>query len=191
MIEELIKIDHQIFYAINTGLSNAFFDWLLPILREKKTWIPLYAFIIFFFIWKFRLNGLYFILFFVAAVGIADFGSAGIIKPLVNRDRPCQELGFKDQVISRVACGSGKSFPSSHATDHFAMAIFMITVFYKKWKWIVPLGILWAGTISFAQIYVGVHFPIDIITGVLIGSVIGFLVAKLLIRFVPIFNFNK
>ncbi|MEO5910830.1 MAG: phosphatase PAP2 family protein [Pelobium sp.] len=191
MIEELIKIDHQIFQAINTGLSNVFFDWLMPILREKKTWIPVYAFIFIFFTWKYRLNGLYFILFFVAAVGIADFGSASIIKPLVNRDRPCQEVGFKDQVISRVACGSGKSFPSSHATDHFAMAIFMITIFHRKWKWIVPGAILWAGAISFAQIYVGVHFPLDIITGTLIGSLVGFLIAKLLIRILPFFNFNK
>ncbi len=190
MMEELIKIDHHLFHAINTGLSNAFFDWLMPILRNKAVWIPLYVFILVFFIKKYRLEGFYLILFFAAAVGIADYGSASLIKPFVRRDRPCQEVGFKAQVITRVDCGSGKSFPSSHASDHFAMAIFMITIFYKKWKPIIPIGILWAGAISFAQVYVGVHFPADVISGMLIGAFIGFLVARLLMKSVPLFDFK-
>jgi membrane-associated phospholipid phosphatase len=191
MLEQIIKLDHQVFHAINTGMSNAFFDWLMPILRNKKVWIPLYIFVIAYFTYNYKLKGLYLVLFLAAAVGIADSTSAGIIKPLVNRNRPCQEVSYKQEVISRVACGTGKSFPSSHATDHFAIAIFMITVFFRKWKWIIYVGIFWAAAISFAQVYVGVHFPIDVIFGMLWGSLIGFLVAKLCIRYLPIFDYKK
>jgi membrane-associated phospholipid phosphatase len=175
MLEQIIKLDHQVFHAINTGMSNAFFDWLMPILRNKKVWIPLYIFIIAYFTYNYKLKGLYLVLFLAAAVGLADSTSAGIIKPLVNRNRPC----------------TGKSFPSAHATDHFAIAIFMITVFFRRWKWIIYVGIFWAAAISFAQVYVGVHFPIDVISGMLWGSLIGFLVAKLCIRYLPIFDYKK
>ncbi|MBK0381770.1 phosphatase PAP2 family protein [Pedobacter sp. SD-b] len=188
MLEALLKLDHHIFHTINYGMGNAFFDWLMPLIREKKNWTPLYAFILIYFIYNYRLKGFYFILFFAAAVGLADFLSAGIIKPLVNRDRPCQEASYKQEVVLRVGCGTGKSFPSSHATDHFAMAIFMITVFYKRWRWIIYTGILWAGAISFAQVYVGVHFPIDVFIGMLIGSLIGFLMGKLCVKVLPIFD---
>jgi membrane-associated phospholipid phosphatase len=185
MIEELIKIDHQFFYAINTGCSNAFFDWFMPIMRNKYTWVPLYVFIIAFALKSYKLKGFYFILFFAAAVGIADFGSASILKPLINRTRPCNEVEIQNQVISRVPCGSGKSFPSSHASDHFAMAIFLIFIFYKKWKTVIPVLLIWATIICFAQVYVGVHFPIDVICGAIFGSLIGFLMSKLFLKLIP------
>lgn len=191
MLEQLIKLDHQVFHAINTGMSNAFFDCLMPILRDKTVWIPLYILIIAYFTYNYKLKGIYLVLFLAAAVGLADFTSASLIKPLVKRDRPCQEVSYQQEVISRVPCGVGKSFPSSHATDHFAIAIFLITIFYRRWKWIIYIGVFWAAAISFAQVYVGVHFPIDVICGMLWGSLIGFLVAKLCIKYLPVFDYKK
>ncbi|MBT5990208.1 MAG: phosphatase PAP2 family protein, partial [Bacteroidetes bacterium] len=67
----------------------------------------------------------------------------------------------------------GFSFPSSHATNHFAVAVYLTTLFYSKWKWILPLSILWAFSISYSQIYVGVHYPVDVVTGALLGTSIG------------------
>ncbi|HET8829623.1 MAG TPA: phosphatase PAP2 family protein [Pelobium sp.] len=185
MLEEIIRLDHQLFQAINTGLGNAFFDWLMPILRNKYTWIPLYIGIIFFSIKAYKVKGLYFVAFLAATVGIADFGSASVIKPIFNRDRPCNEVAFQSQVISRVHCGSGKSFPSTHASDHFSMAIFLVVVFRNKWKYFTAITIFWAAIICFAQIYVGVHFPVDITVGILFGSLIGFFMAKLFLKYVP------
>lgn len=185
MLEEIIRLDHEVFQAINTGISNVFFDWLMPILRNKYTWIPLYIGIIFFAIKAYKLKGLYFVLFLAATVGIADFGSASIIKPMVNRDRPCREMAFKAQVISRVHCGSGKSFPSTHATDHFSIAIFLVVIFRKKWKYFTAIAVFWATIISFAQVYVGVHFPIDVTAGALLGSLIGYSIAKLFLKYIP------
>lgn len=185
MLDEIIRLDHQLFQAINTGLSNAFFDWLMPILRNKYTWIPLYIAIIVFAIRAYKVKGLYFVIFLAATVGMADFGSASIIKPLVKRDRPCNELAFQSQVISRVPCGSGKSFPSTHASDHFSIALFLVVIFRKKWRYFTAIALFWAAIISFAQVYVGVHFPVDITVGMLFGSLIGFLMAKLFLKYVP------
>ena len=182
MIEDFLKLDQQLFHAINTGLSNVFFDWLMPILRNKYTWVPLYIFIIAFAIKTYKLKGLYLTLFLAVTVGIADFGSSSILKPTFNRLRPCNDIEIQKTVIARVPCGLGKSFPSTHASDHFAIAIFLIMIFYKKWKPIISIAIIWAFLICFAQVYVGVHYPFDVIVGMLFGSLIGFFMAKLFIK---------
>lgn len=184
MTDQLIQLDHQIFFAINNGLSNGFFDFLMPILRNKYTWIPLYILIIFFSIKLYKTKGLYLIAFLGIAVGIADYGSASILKPSFKRVRPCNNEMLKDKVISRVACGSGLSFPSTHAADHFSIAIFLITIFYSRWKYIFPIGVLWAGSICLAQIYVGVHFPVDVTVGALFGSLIGYIIAKIYQKYI-------
>ncbi|TAG99773.1 MAG: phosphatase PAP2 family protein [Sphingobacteriales bacterium] len=173
MLAEIIKLDHQLFYAINSGLSNIFFDWLMPILRNRYTWVPLYIFIVFYFIKNYKLNGFYLTLTLFACFAFADFTSASLIKKAVKRPRPCNEITFKKQVIMRVNCGSGFSFPSTHATDHFAIALFIICVCIKKNKYISFALFSWAFLIAFAQIYVGVHFPLDVICGSIYGSLIG------------------
>ena len=181
MFEQLIQFDQDLFFAINQGLSNPFFDWLMPALRNRFFWTPLYLFIIIFFIRNYGKQGWYLLIFLGLTFGFTDFTSSSIIKPTVQRLRPCNDPEIKSEVNSRIACGSGFSFPSSHASNHFALAIFMITMFYSKWKAILPLGLLWAGSISFAQVYVGVHYPVDVSSGALIGSMIGYIMASILL----------
>ncbi|MCY1533690.1 PAP2 superfamily protein [compost metagenome] len=95
------------------------------------------------------------------------------------RIRPCNEVNLIGDIIHRVPCGSGFSFPSSHATNHFAIAVFLICLFYQKWKPILPLGLGWAVSISFAQIYVGVHYPVDTFAGAILGTCIGLTTATI------------
>lgn len=174
MFDHLIQLDHQLFLGINQGMANAFFDWLMPLLRNKFFWSPLYLFLIVFLIRNYKKEGVICVLFLLLTFAIADFFSASMIKPLFERLRPCNEPGFNSSVRSLVACGTGFSFPSSHATNHFAIAMFLTTVFYQRWKPILLLSLSWAFCIAFAQIYVGVHFPIDVITGGLIGCLVGY-----------------
>ncbi len=173
MFNQLIQFDHQLFLGINQGLSNAFFDWLMPLLRNRYFWAPLYLFLIVFLPRHYGKAGYLCILFLLLTFALSDFTSSSLIKPLAGRLRPCNEPGFNQEINSLVACGTGYSFPSSHATNHFALAVFLITVFFKSWKPILPLGLLWAASIAFAQVYVGVHFPLDIFAGALLGSLIG------------------
>lgn len=183
MIDQLISLDQEAFLAINQGLSNAFFDWLMPILRNRYTWVPLYLFIVIFCIKNYGKPGILIILFILITFGISDQLSSSAIKKSVQRIRPCHDIEFKEEVNLRVRCSGGYSFTSSHATNHFAMAVFLIMVFYRRWKHILWLGLLWAAMISIAQVYVGVHYPLDIICGALLGSAIGY-ATGLIFRFI-------
>ncbi|MFN0257044.1 phosphatase PAP2 family protein [Pedobacter ureilyticus] len=175
MMQELIQFDTELFLKIHRGLTNEFFDWIMPLIRNRFFWSPLYLFIVIFCIKQYKKAGLYIIGGVLLAFALGDGISAKIIKPNVGRIRPCNEVRLADQIIHRVPCGGGKSFPSSHATNHFAIAVFLIGVFYRKWKAILPIGIAWAAAISFAQVYVGVHYPIDVFCGMILGILIGLL----------------
>lgn len=190
MWNQLVQFDQDLFLAINQGLSNPFFDWLLPILRNPYTWAPLYLFLIIFFIKHYGKMGIFVVLFTLANFGISDAVSSHVIKKNVKRIRPCNDLVFKNEVNIRVRCGSGYSFTSSHATNHFAMAFFWIVLFRRRWKHVLWLAITWATLISVSQIYVGVHYPLDILAGSALGILIGIGVGLLFKRFFPSF-FNS
>ncbi|EEI89820.1 PAP2 family protein [Sphingobacterium spiritivorum ATCC 33300] len=190
MIQQLIEIDQAIFLAINQGLSNPFFDWLLPILRNPYTWAPLYLFLVIFFIKTYGKMGVLIVVFTLANFGISDAVSSHLIKKTVKRVRPCNDIEFKEEVNIRVRCGSGFSFTSSHATNHFAMAFFWIVLFRRKWKHTLWLAITWATLISVSQIYVGVHYPFDVLCGALLGICIGLLTGNLFKKLRPDF-FNS
>lgn len=179
MIESLQQFDVELFLKIHRGLSNPFFDWLLPLMRNRFFWSPLYLFILVFCLVEYKKKGWYIIGMLLVTFAMGDLIASRVIKPLVGRLRPCNEPTLVHDIIHRVPCGSGYSFPSSHATNHFAIAIFLIFVFYDKWKPILPIGLFWAFIISFSQIYVGVHYPIDTMVGALLGTTIGLITARI------------
>ena len=184
MIEELIQFDHKLFFLINNSMTNPFFDWIMPLLRNKYFWSPLYLFLVVFFIRDYGRQGYVIILFLLLTFAFADMSSSGLIKPIAKRLRPCNDPEIT-QLISRANCGSGFSFPSSHAANHFAIAMFLSTVFFKRWKWITAIAIVWAASISFAQVYVGVHFPLDVLAGGLLGSMIGYITGTIVLVIQP------
>lgn len=182
MLSTLINWDRQAFYFINHTLGNSFFDLIMPLIREKLTWVPLYLFIIIFSLIRYRLQGLYLLLLLIAAVAVSDLVSAHIIKILIHRLRPCQDH-FMDRLITdRIACGNGFSFVSSHASNHFAIAGYLMITFGKRWAWVIPATFIWAFLICFAQVYVGVHYPLDVIAGGLLGWCLGTLLAKVAVK---------
>jgi len=191
MLQQIIDFDKDIFLLINQGLSNPVFDWLLPILRNPFTWAPLYLFIIIFFIKHYGKLGILIVACTLLNFAVSDGVSSHLIKKNVKRIRPCNDIEFKHDVNVRVRCGSGFSFTSSHATNHFAMAFFWIVLFRRKWKHTLWLCILWAALISVSQIYVGVHYPIDILCGAILGTGVGLINGNLFKRFVPSFFEEK
>jgi membrane-associated phospholipid phosphatase len=187
MLEHLLQFDRHLFHFINHDLGNPFFDWLMPLLREPRIWIPLYIFIFCFCIYRYKKTGLYIIVLLALTFGVADRGSAGIGKNLVKRVRPCNDPSLSKTIIMRIPCGTGYSFPSAHASNHFAIATFLCLVFFRKWRWIWLWAILWAGAVCFAQVYVGVHFPVDVTVGALYGILVGSLFALLFKKLQPNF----
>jgi len=178
---DLIQLDQSLFIAINKGLSNPFFDWLMPFLRNRYLWTPLYLFISIFLVRNYGRLGWRILLFFALSFAVADYFSSSIVKPAFARLRPCNDPEMKSEINTLIACGSGYSFPSTHAANHFALAVFLTSMFYRRWKAILPLAILWAASVSFAQIYVGVHYPFDILAGAVIGGMIGYCLSAVLL----------
>lgn len=185
MIESLHSFDVALFLKINRGMSNGFFDWLLPLMRNRFFWSPLYLFIIIFSFMEYKKRGWYIVGGVLLTFALGDTISARFIKPFVARLRPCNDLTLTHDIIHRVECGSGYSFPSAHATNHFGIAVFLIAIFYSRWKPILPIGLAWAFIISFAQIYVGVHYPIDTLAGAALGTTTGLLVSMLYKKLQP------
>ncbi|MBC7743771.1 MAG: phosphatase PAP2 family protein [Flavobacterium sp.] len=177
---DLITFDQSLFTFINQDLSNPFFDWLMPLLRNRYFWSPLYLFLIIFFIRNYKKQGWMLLFFFILTFGVTDYITSSIIKPGIARLRPCNDLQIKNEMNLLISCGSGYSFPSSHAANHFALAVFLINMFYKRWRPILVIAIFWAASICFAQVYVGVHYPFDVLFGALTGSIIGFMMAEIL-----------
>lgn len=177
---DLIQLDQSIFSAINQGLSNPFFDWLMPYIRNRYFWSPLYLFLAIFFVRNYPRRGWMLVLFFSLTFAVTDYLTSSVIKPSVERLRPCNDPEIKTDMNQLIACGSGYSFPSTHAANHFALAVFLINMFYGRWKPVLPVMILWATSIAFAQVYVGVHYPLDVTFGAIIGSMTGFMMAAIL-----------
>ncbi|MBK6566205.1 MAG: phosphatase PAP2 family protein [Saprospiraceae bacterium] len=169
--------DENLFYWINSGWSNVFFDFLMPVLRNKYTWIPLYTFLMAFFLFNFGKKGYYYILLTILTVACSDMVSNHGFKKNFKRLRPCNtELSVP--IVERIPCGSGYSFTSNHAANHFALATFFSMVFGWKNRKIRYAFMAWATMIALAQVYVGLHYPFDVIGGALLGSFIGFIIAK-------------
>lgn len=173
-MEFLRTIDYRLFSFINQSLQNTLFDFVMPWLRDKYFWIPLYALLLVYVLWKFRYQSWIVIVMAVVTIVLTDQISASIIKPLVHRLRPCNNPELKASVHLLIGCGGGFSFVSSHAANHFGLALFLIMLLKNNLRWIIPAAITWAALVSFAQVYVGVHFPADVLAGSVLGCAIGF-----------------
>ena len=179
----LLEFDNYLFEIINQDLQNPFLDWIMPFWRDKKSWIPLYLGLFIFSMVKFKWKAVFFALGIAATVGVADTVSSKFIKKSVQRIRPCNDELVKEDVHLLVGCGGGYSFTSSHATNHFAIAAFISLTLGLLYPWTRLPFYLWAGSIAFGQVYVGVHYPLDVASGAIIGTIIGYIVAKIYNRF--------
>ena len=172
--EKIVQLDHSLFLKINHDSANVVFDKVMPFLRNSIIWAPLYLFVLVFMIINFRLKGLWSVVFFLSTVAMTDLTGTYVFKHAFERLRPCNDPDFAYQVrLLLKQCAGGYSFISNHAANHFGMAaFFLITTrhFFKKWVW---LAILWAALVCYAQVYVGVHYPLDVLVGSLLGIAFG------------------
>lgn len=140
-------------------------------MREPLFWIPLYIFLIAFVFFNYGKKGYWFIIFLILTASTADMISSRAIKKSIKRIRPCNTEYI--DVVQRVHCGSGYSFTSSHAANHFAVASFIVLTLGQSFKKIIPFCWFWAAIISFSQVYVGVHYPLDVLCGAIVGILVG------------------
>lgn len=179
-LASLIALDHALFAKINHDWTNGFLDWLMPAITDLHksagffiALLPLLAL----WCWKQKSLALRVLLALVLSIGLADMISYRAVKKLVQRDRP-EFAGLATPVQLRTHQHSGTSFPSNHAANIFAAAQVMTLAIPIAG----PAFYLIAFAVGYSRIYVGVHFPLDVIVGALLGIVIATLVWRLLIE---------
>ena len=185
-LEKINDFDHKLFYKINGEWHNSFFDSFFPFTRESFFWTPLYFFLALFVIINFKKYGWLWVLFLLLNVAVSDYVNSSLIKEIWFRLRPCRDPAVADHLRFLVKyCPGSSSFTSSHAANHFAAAMFIFATLkhYVNRKWLL-LIFLWALIPCYAQLYVGVHFPTDILGGIFAGLILGYLVAYIFNRVV-------
>ncbi|MES2704745.1 MAG: phosphatase PAP2 family protein [Bacteroidota bacterium] len=182
--DKLVYWDHVVWFYVNTQWHNRVLDVIMPFLRNQWTWSPLYLFLLLFMTSRFGKKGWFWCVAFLISFILSDQISATLIKPYIHRLRPCNNPALADIVHLLVPCGSGKSFPSSHATNHFSLAVFSSLTLGRYARWVWPVSLLWAFSVVYAQVYVGVHYPLDVICGGILGAVIGITTGTLFNRYI-------
>ncbi len=169
-MEALLDFDTWLFYAINHGLSNSLFDRFFPFITEVRHWIMLYiaGFVVLF--WKGGRRGILIGIAIILTIAITDQLNSSFLKEFIGRIRPCHVL---PDVNLLVNCGGGKSFPSSHAANNFALA-YILSVFFFRHRF---LFFTIAFLMAFSRVYTGVHYPFDAVGGAFVGLGVGMLVS--------------
>lgn len=193
MIEFIRNIDTQLFLYLNS-YHNSFFDVVMHWITNRYFWIPVYLFLLILIWVKFKRKIWLIALTCIAMIVVSDQGSVWI-KKNCKRHRPCHNISIQSKVHLVDGCGGEFGFVSSHASNTFALAMFMSLLFggfkkriskdqkINKEKNFFPIIIfIWASLVSYSRIYVGVHYPIDLIGGALLGVILGFLFSNIYVR---------
>ena len=183
MLEEILHIDTEILLAIN-GWHALWADQVMWIVSEKATWIPLYLLLIGLLVWRYRKPAMksvkwlqkvpvcvVMIIAIAAAVGLSDFIASGILKDLVARPRPTRvpELEGVLHLVNGYKSGQ-YGFVSSHAANTMACGLLFSLIWRKK---IATVGMmLWVAVNCYSRMYLGVHYPTDILGGLIVGSLV-------------------
>ena len=194
MIDKLIHIDTEILLAIN-GWHAPWVDTLMWIISAKATWIPLYLLLIGLLVWRYRKPAMtsvkwlqrvpacvVMIVVIGLAVGAADFIASGILKELVARPRPTRVPELEGVLHLVNGYKSGRyGFVSSHAANTMAVALLFSLIWRNK---IATVGLmLWVAANCYSRMYLGVHYPTDILGGLMVGALVAVVVYAMLVRY--------
>ena len=181
LLQKAVQVDTNLFFLLNCKAQNCVFDFLMPILTNLDYWrIPLILLVIFLLVFGEK-KGRIAVLLLILGIALSDQVCNNVFKPLVERTRPCNVL---ENVHLLVNCTKAFSFPSSHATNIFTGMI-LFSFVYQKLR-IVLLII--AAVVAYSRVYVGVHYPFDVLAGTILGILCALIIIvlfKLLLRKFP------
>ncbi len=175
-MENLLQLDYSIFLFINGTLSNPFFDWLMPFITESDNILIglILTYIIYLIRAKDKKKAFGFIVLSFVVFGLSDATCYRIFKPLFGRVRPCNPVYFIDGVHSFLTSGNflrgmkdSLSFPSNHAANALGFSVYWALFFPKRGYIFLIIGVL----VAISRTYCGVHYPLDIFIGGVLGTV--------------------
>ena len=173
MIETLTGIDQRVFLILN-GLRNPFLDFVMYWATNGLIWLPVYIILLYLVIKVYRRETLFVLIFTALLITLTDQMSVHLFKEVFMRLRPCHEPSLAGMVHTMYGkCGGDYGFVSSHAANFFGIAVFMGLILRKHFKRILLFLCIWAALISYSRIYLGVHYPGDILCGALLGAATG------------------
>ncbi|HYB19989.1 MAG TPA: phosphatase PAP2 family protein [Thermodesulfobacteriota bacterium] len=182
MASLLQSADATLFQLINRGGQNLFFDWLMPFMTDLKNFTCVLLALGIWILIREKKAGFIFLVFIGLTLGITDQFSSHLLKEWIGRIRPCSVL---PNVRLLTDCNSSYSFPSSHAVNIFAAAFFLSQPFRR----FTPLFYGIAAVVAYSRVYIGIHYPLDVIGGAGIGLLIAWpmrwLKDEVVMRFSP------
>jgi undecaprenyl-diphosphatase len=178
MIEELLKYDTELFLFLN-NLGSESWDEMWRIITEKWSSIPLYALLLYLVYKNLGLKGTLIVMVSAALLITATDQLANLFKHGIERPRPCQEESLKASMrFAADYCGSFGYF-SAHAASSMGAAVFLGLLLKPSYKYLPFLLLFWAVLLGYSRIYLGVHYPLDVITGMFFGGILGYLTFRL------------
>ena len=183
-MNQLSTIDSDLFLFLN-GLHTEWMDKVMSILTDMWVWLPFYLLLIYWAVKQYGKRCWWVFLAVALVVLCSDQLASQVCKPLFHRLRPCYNLDFQDLIHLPKGMAGGKfGFVSSHAANTFAIAVFLTPALCNYRPWVGIALFLWAFLSSYSRIYIGYHYPGDIVCGALLGMLVGLLIWKLFQRFV-------
>lgn len=177
-MEKLNQLDHQLFLYLN-NLGNEQWDWLWITISDKWMAIPLYAILLFLVFKKFGWKSTLLIMVCATLLITATDQLANVFKHGFERARPCRQEGIME-FARFVAERCGRfGFFSAHAANSTGVAVFLGMLFKKHYPQLVIFLLIWAVVVSYSRVYLGVHYPGDIILGMIVGAGFGFVFYKI------------
>ena len=178
-MEAISHLDTELFLLLNGWRA----DWLDPVMSaitEMWVWTPLYLLLIYWVVKQYGKRCWWVFLAVAVAVLCSDQLSAHVFKPLFQRMRPCYNEELQGIIHLPNGMAGGKyGFVSSHAANTFAVAAFLTAALWKNRRWIGWVLYLWAFISSYSRIYIGYHYPADILAGAILGILVGLIIWKL------------
>lgn len=181
MWEELIQYDKELFLFLN-NLGNPNWDSFWLFITNKFSALPLYFVLLYLTFRHFGLKKTIVVAVTVALMILVTDQLSNFFKYGVQRLRPCYDPDLNGLVrLVKSTCGGKFGYFSAHAANNFAVAFFFTFLLKAKFRYIGIFLIVWAFLVSYSRIYIGVHFPLDVLTGALIGLIFSWLFTKLAI----------